>query len=84
MSLFSKQETTIQINEAEQVLVVGDYNDFTFSYYIYSEAFETWREQDLSYLKKFCSDSYDKLIKKIEKQLLKDGSQNESNNFSRG
>lgn len=69
-------ETTIHINEFEQVIIKGDYDNFTFDLMIYSEAFEAWVKQDISMLKLYAS-NYDALLKKIEKKLLKEGICNE-------
>jgi hypothetical protein len=79
MKIFpSTQEMTIAINENEHLCVTGDLNDYTFTYHIYSEGFETWIKQDLFLLNKYHSDSFEKIVKKIETQLLREGSQNES------
>lgn len=73
MGLFYKKESTLAINQNEHICIYGDYNDFQFEYHIYSEAFEKWIKQDMGELKKF-DDSYQKLVAKIEKYLLKIGS----------
>lgn len=69
----NKPQTTIDINEFEQVRISGDYDDFDFDLFIYSEAFESWIKQDMVFLKKFHASFYDALTNKIEKRLIKEG-----------
>lgn len=69
----NKPQTTININEFEQVRISGDYDNFDFELFIYSEAFESWIKQDMVLLKKFHASFYSALTNKIEKRLIKQG-----------
>lgn len=73
----NKPQTTIDINEFEQVRVSGDYDNFDFDLFIYSEAFESWIKQDMIILQKFHKSFYDALTNKISKRLIKEGGYNE-------
>lgn len=77
MSFFNPPPLIIDINENEELRVTGDYDNFSFDYFIYAEAFKSWIKQDLKALEsahpKFC----DALQYTIEKKLLKEGLYNE-------
>lgn len=69
--LFPGPEVQVNVNSSEHIVVVGYAHDFDFSYFIYSEAFETWLKQDIKLLKVLYPLSYAKLEKLALKEIMR-------------